>query len=139
MKNSEIAGRLGQLQLNSRGRRRSISSSAPTYHDLLGLAPRTSTKSIQLDAPATDTTASAAQKSSAADKLFFTVKHAQRLKELARKAKINAHVLENELNSIQLFIFHPFEPLKIHWDMMVMLVMTYVLIEIPYRICFDVS
>jgi len=45
----------------------------------------------------------------------------------------------NLKNDFPVFIFHPFEPLRIRWDLFIALIMIYMLITVPPKICFQID
>jgi len=77
--------------------------------------------------------------SSPVAKLAQAVLTAQKLKGWANRARKRARQLEDELQSIDLFLFHPFEQIRIRWDMFIMFIMIYVLLDIPFSLCFQIE
>jgi len=50
---------------------------------------------------------------------------------------------EMEISILQhetfIFVFHPYEPVRLGWDAIVMIIMIYCIVQIPYRICFEMD
>jgi len=71
--------------------------------------------------------------------LANTVFYHNKLRKWARHARDEVHRLEDEYKTLDIFLFHPLEPFKIYWDLAVMLILMYVSMDIPFRICFEVN
>jgi len=49
---------------------------------------------------------------------------------------------QNQVSTKDLFpiwVFHPYEPIRLTWDMMITLIMLYILVDIPIQLCFEIS
>jgi len=42
-------------------------------------------------------------------------------------------------NTYPVWVFHPFEPIRLKWDIAITIVMVYVIADIPIQICFDLN
>jgi len=51
----------------------------------------------------------------------------------------NPDYLEDFIREYPIWIFHPYEPIRLRWDLTVIGVMIYVLLDIPVRICFGIE
>jgi len=68
--------------------------------------------------------------------IFF---QAHKYGQWAERGRTKAHELEKELDSIDLFLFHPMEEICVRWNVLVMILMTYLLIAVPFGVCFEVN